>query len=48
MELTAKVDKVNAESVSGSQNSEYGKTELQALKNEAGQSKKLNEISLGM
>ena len=47
MELTAKVDKVNAESVSGSQNSEYGKTELQALKNEAGQSKKLNEISLG-
>lgn len=32
MELTAKVDKVNAESVSGSQNSEYGKTELQALK----------------
>ncbi len=47
MELTAKVDKVNAESVSGSQNSEYGKTELQALKNEAGQPKKLNEISLG-
>ena len=47
IELTAKVDKVNAESVSGSQDSEYGKTELQALKNEVGQSKKLNEISLG-
>ena len=47
IELTAKVDKVNAESVSGSQDSKYGKTELQALKNEVGQSKKLNEISLG-
>ncbi len=47
MELTAKVDKVNAESVSSSQILQYGETELQALKNEAGQSKKLNEISLG-